>query len=89
MDVTHLTEGQVYWAPTSLASNFPLIPGQSWGFLVDLPSHERAVVYTSRELAEAAFHNDSCWHPSIRPRFQVRAVRYVGGSRFEWEPDAD
>lgn len=88
MDVTHLTEGRVYWAPTSLSSKSPLIPGEARGFLVDLPSQQRAVVYTSRELAEAAFYDERCWHPRLRPRFQIRAVRYTNG-RFVWAPEAE
>lgn len=83
--------GRVYWAPTANScESVPLIFGENHGVIVDGESQDVAVVYTTRELAEAALADPLRWHPNNVARVTVRPVRavardgWVTSRRFEW-----
>lgn len=77
--------GAVYWAPVSLACvSVPLISGERRGVVVDTRTQDRAVVYSSRELAEAALADPAVWAPGNVERVRVAAIRAVSSRRFVW-----
>lgn len=85
--MTRPTVGHVYYAPTSPACEpSPLVPGIAHGVIVDDPSQDVAVVYTTRERAESAMADPAQWHPDMAARYQVRAIAYTGTGayRFVW-----
>jgi hypothetical protein len=84
------TNGTTYFAPCSLASTRPLIFGQFHGVIVDDPSQQVAVVYTTRDAADKAFADRSQWSEKSAAHARVGRLIYEGGwFRFADQAEAD
>lgn len=60
--------GVTYYAPIALASRWPLIFGERQGVIVDQPSHEQGVVYSTRAAAVRAFSDPpACGETTAAP----------------------
>lgn len=82
--------GDVVFAPISLSSAHPLVFGEARGVLLDEPSQEQAVVYSTREAAEAALGSTQ-WHPNNARAVRVAELVYRGrgAPRFAFANDAE
>lgn len=67
-----------YYAPIAVASRWPLIFGENWGVIVNGPSQDQGVVYSTREAAEDAFANPAVWGDGNRAYARVAALTYQG-----------
>jgi hypothetical protein len=74
------TVGAVYFAPIHIATHQPLIMGERRGIIVDEPSQDCAVVYSTREAAAEALADPATWHPVNAAKYRIARVRYLGGS---------
>lgn len=83
--------GDVVFAPISLSSAHPLVFGEARGVLLDTPSQEQAVVYSTREAAEEALRHEPAWHPNNAHVVRVAELIYRGRGvpRFEFATDEE
>lgn len=88
--LTRPKNGATYYAPCSLASTRPLLFGQFHGVIVDDPSQEVAVVYTTREAADKAFSDRARWSERNAAKARVARLIFDGGwFRFADQAEAD
>lgn len=83
--ITRPTKGTVYYAPVALGSTEPLVFGERHGILVDERSQSQAVVYSTRDTAEAAFADRAVWSENSARRTRIAAIRYVGAGLQSFE----
>lgn len=79
--------GETYYAPVlriGAGGAAPIVPGEYHGVIVDGVSQAVAVVYSTRERAEAALADPAVWHPANVARVYVAAVVAVSSRRFAW-----
>lgn len=85
--------GEIYYAPIALFSTVPLLFGERRGIVVNTPSQDVAVVYTTREAADAALADPIVWSPSNAQRARVARLRYrgllAGTARLDFATDAE
>lgn len=83
--------GAVYYAPVAVWESQPLVFGERRGLIVNTPSQDVGVVYTSRDAAAAALEDRSQWGERNASLVRVAGIRYrgIGSPRFTWADDAE